>query len=84
MMMTAEQFLASEENKTGMARSTQLDWEKMCMFAEAYLAEWLKVTDALIAADGHTYECRFSGCTCGGAERYKAARSEYLRQRNSR
>jgi hypothetical protein len=36
--MRAEQFLASEENKTGLSRASRLTWEAMCEFAEAYAA----------------------------------------------
>lgn len=36
----------------------------------------------LLSSDGHRtgeHECQFSGCTCGGAENYAAARTEAWR-----
>ena len=33
---SAEGFLASEENRTGLARTSTLTWQAMCEFAEAY------------------------------------------------
>ena len=33
---SAEEFLASEENRTGLARTSTLTWQAMCEFAEAY------------------------------------------------
>lgn len=35
--------------------------------------------EILLATDGHTTKCAFTGCTCGSIEDYKAARAEACR-----
>jgi uncharacterized protein YchJ len=42
-------------------------------------ARILQAARRLVAVDGHTTKCLFTGCTCGAVENYKAARTEFLR-----
>ena len=41
----------------------------------------LTLADAVVRETGHTMACGFAGCTCGAVERFKVARTDYLRLR---
>jgi hypothetical protein len=73
---------------------TRSDWyELMAMFAEQKLAEARAEQKALLeganlakrltSTDGHEHGCGFRGCSCGAADAYKAARTDFVRWLNS-
>ena len=64
---SAEGFLASEENRTGLARTSTLTWQAMCEFAEAY-AQSLKQA-AAPQAESPKDEVDYNECCC--ADGYK-------------
>lgn len=48
------------------------------------LAEALKQAHKTLSTQAHEPGCKFSGCTCGSVDAFKAERTEFYRQYNAR